>query len=125
LGGKSEHGQNWHDKKMSYGHGIRWIVLTILHGTKTQNHMFSNQTGLFPLPKPKPFWVVAAVCDRRDFEKISPANGAHRAPLQNGDLPLPKTLERRLPAGEWFKKSSNTPARCRRSGLKRTLAEIS
>jgi hypothetical protein len=83
LGGKGEHGQNWHDKKMSYGHGIKWIVLTILHGTKTQNHMFSNQTGLFSLPKPKPFLVVAAVCDRRGFEKISPANGAHRVPLQN------------------------------------------
>jgi hypothetical protein len=31
----------------------------------------------------KTFLVVAAVCDRRDFEGISSANGAHRAPLQD------------------------------------------
>jgi hypothetical protein len=33
-------------------------------------------------PRLKSSLVVAAVCDRHGLEEISPANGAHRAPLQ-------------------------------------------
>jgi hypothetical protein len=38
---------------------------------------------LLERPLKKSSLAVAAVCDRRDFERISPANGAHRAPLQD------------------------------------------
>jgi hypothetical protein len=33
-------------------------------------------------PQQKTSLAVAVVCDRRSFEGVSPANGAHRAPLQ-------------------------------------------
>jgi hypothetical protein len=44
-----------------------------------------KKTSAQPGPKSlqKPSLAVAAACDRRDFEGISPVNGAHRAPLQD------------------------------------------